>query len=156
MKSPLPIVEVVKKGRSASSGPCPFWGKQRNYIHFHGFGQDDQFTVRDAAELGFDFGKRSAAQFQSENRATGSEQRLSHRLLITQFPELRPHDIPQEFLFLRHAPKMELDTITTEELDCSSFGAKCRPADLAVSPQMRLILPWWDLEQSIWKNYQHS
>jgi len=56
---------------------------------------------------------------QPKNRAAGGKHFLRHALLVAQFSDLRADDV----LRFGHAPKMELDTKTSGELNCSIIGA---------------------------------
>lgn len=51
------------------SAAARFLGRQ-DHVDFHveGLGQNDQFSVRDATKLRFDFRKRATAQIPAENR----------------------------------------------------------------------------------------
>ena len=121
MTNTLPIAEVFLKRRSASSGAKLFGGEKRHHLNLEGLGQDDEFTVRNATQLRFDFRKRSPAQIQSQYRTPSSKQFLRQPLLVSKLSHLRSDNI---FLF-SHAPEMELDTKSVAGLNCSNFGATC-------------------------------
>jgi len=99
----------------------PFVGGRQQCRRFHleRLRQDDQFGIRYAAKLRFDFRECAATQFQSEHRTTRREQFLRQSLLVTQFPDLRADDV----LRFDHAPIMELDLILLRGLNCSVYGA---------------------------------
>jgi hypothetical protein len=108
---PLPATPLQRRQES-----CCF--------HLERPGQNHQFGIRDATKLRFNFRERAATQIPTEDRTARGEHCLRHFLLITQLSDLRADNV----LRFSHAPKMELDTTLTEELNCSVFGAICSTA----------------------------
>lgn len=96
-----------------------FLRQKQVHVCFERLGQNDQFGVRDAAKLCFNFRERGSAQIPSEKRAAGGKHFLRQLLLVTQFPNLRADNV----LRFGHAPKMELDTKMSRRLNCTDFGA---------------------------------
>lgn len=99
----------------------PFIGgrQQCRRFHFERLRQDNQFGIRYATKLRFNFREGAAAQFQPEHRTARREQFLCQSLLVTQFPDLRADNV----LRFGHAPIMELDLILLRGLNCSVYGA---------------------------------
>ena len=112
-------MKIFQKEFSGSAGTRLFGRQDRVDFHFESLCQNDQFGIRDAAKLRFDFGERATAQIPSENRTTGGEHFLRQFLLITQLSDLRPDNV----LRFGHAPKTELDCREARELNCSNIGA---------------------------------
>ena len=96
-----------------------FFRQKEVHVHFKRLGQNDQFGVRDATELRFNFGESGAAQIPSKKRTTSGKHFLRQSLLIAQFSDLRANNV----LWFSHAPEMELDTKTDDGLNCANFGA---------------------------------
>jgi hypothetical protein len=108
------------EGKSSDLMGASFFGrKERVDLHLEGLGQNDQFRVRHAPELRFDFRERGAAQLPTLKRTARGEHFLRQLLLITQFSYLRADNV----LRFGHAPKTELDTKPDGELNCTNFGA---------------------------------
>ena len=117
-------MKVSQKGIPPLAG-TPLQRRQEGCcFHLERPSQNHQFGIRDATKLRFNFRERAATQIPAENRTAGGEHCLRHFLLITQLPDLRANNV----LRFSHAPKMELDTTLTEELNCSVFGAICSTA----------------------------
>lgn len=95
-----------------------FFGKDVAQLHMEGFGQDQQFTIRHAANLPLDLGDAVLADSPSEHFAPGSEHRLTHLLRPAQIPDLRADDI----LFWRHLPILEVDASVETHLKASDIG----------------------------------
>jgi len=112
-------MRIYRRTFSVSVGA--YFGGRQDFFDFHLERpcQDDQLGVRDATKLRLDFGERAPAQIPTAQRAAGGEHRLRQFLLVTQLPDLRPDNV----LRFRHAPKTELDSSETRELNCSNIGA---------------------------------
>jgi len=117
-------VRLAKKAHLRLSHPP---GRhQRRYFHFKSASQHHKFKVRDASQLCLNFRQGCAAQFQPQDGAAGGEHFLCQSPLVSQFSDLRADNVLRTFSLSCHAPKMELDSIESGALDCSSFGATCR------------------------------
>jgi len=111
-------MKINRRNLSASVAR-PFGRQNCADFHLERLRQNDQFGIRDAAKLRFYLGKRSTAQIPAEDRTAGGEHFLRQPLLVAQLPDLRPDNV----LWFGHAPKTELDTKTSGELNCSIIGA---------------------------------
>lgn len=95
-----------------------FFGKDVAQLHMEGFSQDQQFTIRHAANLPLDLGDAVLADSPSEHFASGSEHGLTHLLCPAQIPDFRADDI----LFWRHLPILEVDASVETHLKASDIG----------------------------------
>ena len=112
-------MKFLQQKISGSPGAAFGRRQQCRRLHLERPRQNYQFGIRDATKLRFNFRERAATQIPTEDRTARGEHCLRHFLLITQLSDLRANNV----LRFSHAPKMELDTMLTEELNCSVFGA---------------------------------
>jgi hypothetical protein len=97
--------------------------KQCGNVHPERFRQKHQLRIGNATQLGLNLGKCGAAQFQSQDGATGGVHFLRQSSLVSQFSDLRANNILRTFSSFCHAPEMELDTRESGALNCSVIGA---------------------------------
>ena len=109
----------IDRQKFPASGAHSLGRQDRADFHLQCLRQNNKFGICDAAKLCFNLGERASAHIPAENRAAGGKHFLRQFLLVTQLSDLRPDNVFQ----FDHAPKTELDSIQTIELNCSNIGA---------------------------------
>jgi transposase len=96
----------------------------KKQFHFRSKGASDydQFLIRHASKLGFDFRDRVFGSIPAKSTAAGSQVALSELLRAPDLPHLRANDV----LLCRHLPNSEVDRTQKNDLTSSVLG-RCAP-----------------------------